>query len=125
MSTCKCRVQVRIHPSIHVTTAVCKGSWEKFFEIEAKCLEMRFCLACQVVVSGNLNGASDSALTKRNALWDVAFSLRQCIQHGLWVWELSHLPFPDSTSDIEFLKRGNKCRSRNEMKDVKRCTRRI
>ena len=27
---------------------------------------------------------------------------------------LSHLPFPDSTSDLEFLKRRNKCRSRNE-----------
>ena len=27
---------------------------------------------------------------------------------------LPHLPFPDSTSDLEFLKRGNKCHSRNE-----------
>ena len=44
MSTCYCRLQVRIYPSIHVTTAVCKASWEKFFEIEAKCLETRFCL---------------------------------------------------------------------------------
>ena len=30
------------------------------------------------------------------------------------VLTLSHLPFPDFTSDLEFLKRGNKCRSRNE-----------
>ena len=45
---------------------------------------MRFCLACQVVVSGNLNGESDGALTKRNALWDVACSVRRCIQHRLW-----------------------------------------
>ena len=81
MSTCKCIAQVRIHPSIYVTTAVCKGSWEKFFETEAKCLEIRFCLACQVVVSRDLNGTSDGALTKRNALWDVACSVRQCFQH--------------------------------------------
>ena len=37
-----------------------------------------------MVVSGNVNGASDGALTKRNALWDVAFSVRWCIQHRLW-----------------------------------------
>ena len=34
--------------------------------------------------------------------------------HHNTVGALSHLPFPDSTSDLEFLKRGNKCRSRNE-----------
>ena len=35
---------------------------------------------------------------------------RPCFKRGA----LSHLPFPDSTSYLEFLKRGNKCRSRNE-----------
>ena len=44
MSTCQCRLKVRIHPSIYVTTAVCKGWWENFFENEGKCLETRFCL---------------------------------------------------------------------------------